>query len=266
MPSYSKSAFSTPFGRNVFLRSTQDIKTVTHQVAAATVPARTIDGNTGQKVLQPGTVLAKILTGPYAGMVGPFQTAGTDEVQTITEATNVTAGTFTITILGATTAAIQHDATAATVQAAIRAAVAALTGTDDATLVNKAIADGLTVAGGPVTTTPFTITYNGELGANVAELTVDATSLTGTVTVATSTAGVAGATDGRGDTANIVGINNTFLPSQLMDRDVEVAVIYEAAVVQAQCIILNAAGVETALDNTTAAAMVAQKSLDIKFF
>lgn len=59
----------------------------------------------------------------------------------------------------------------------------------------------------------------------------------------------AGATgEGRGTVAgatgvdNIVGINNTFLPWQLMERDVEVAVVYEATVVQAWCFERNAGG------------------------
>ncbi len=85
------------------------------------------------------------------------------------------------------------------------------------------------------------------------------------ITVATSTPGVAGATDGRQTTANIVGICNTFLPWQLMERDVEIAVIYEADVVQANCIELDTAGAEIALTNTTAAEMFGKKNLDIRF-
>jgi hypothetical protein len=73
---------------------------------------------------------------------------------------------------------------------------------------------------------------------------------------------VAGATDvvdGRQTVANIVGILETFLPWQLMDRDVEVAVAYTAAVIQAWCLEYNgnlAATTEVALSNTTAAAMI----------
>lgn len=148
MPSFAKNAFSTPFGRNVFLRSTQDIKTTSYTVAASTVVAQTIDGYTGQKVLQPGTVLAKITSGGDSGKVGPFQ---------------------------------------------------------------------------------------------------------------------AGATDGRQTLANIVGICNTFLPWQLTERDVEVAVIYEATVVQSKCLEYNATPAAIALTDATAAAMVAQKTMDIRF-
>lgn len=149
MPDFSKNAFATPFGRNVFLRSTQDVKTISYTVARATVMAETIDGHPDQKVLQPGTVLAKITSGPDAGKVGPFQT---------------------------------------------------------------------------------------------------------------------GALDGRQTVANIVGINNTFLPWQLTERDVEVAVIYEASVVQANCIEYADATTKVALTNATAAEMIGKKSLDIKFF
>lgn len=149
MPHFLKIPFSVPFGKNVYLRSTQDVKTMSRTCAAAAVPATTIDGYGGQKVLQPGTVLARITSGASTGKVGPFQ---------------------------------------------------------------------------------------------------------------------AGVTDGRQTLTNIVGLNNTFLPWQLMDRDVEVAVVYEAAVVQANCIMLDAGGAPVPLDDTTAAAMVAKKSLDIKFF
>lgn len=265
MPGFTKNAFATPFGRNVFLRSTQDVKTVSYTVAASTITARTIDGNTGQKVLQPGTVLAKITSGPEAGKVGPYMAAGTDEVQTLTKAGTVSGGTFTLTVLGATTAAIAHDATAAQVQTAIRAAIAA----SDISDTLKAIGDGITVTGGPIASAAFTVTFNAEVSQDVAEITANTASLTGAgagITVATQTAGVAGATDGRETSTNIVGICNTFLPWQLMDRDVEVAVVYEAAVVQANCIEYDANGAEIALTNTTAGHMVGKKSLDIKFF
>lgn len=73
---------STPFGRNEFLRSTQDVKTESYTLSAASVPARTIDGVSGQKILQPGTVLAKITSTGEAGKVGPFSAAATDGRQT----------------------------------------------------------------------------------------------------------------------------------------------------------------------------------------
>jgi hypothetical protein len=65
--------------------------------------------------------------------------------------------------------------------------------------------------------------------------------------------------DGRQTVANIVGILETFLPWQTMDRDVEVAVNYECAAIQAWCLEYTgnlAATTEVALSNTTAAAMI----------
>lgn len=76
----------------------------------------------------------------------------------------------------------------------------------------------------------------------------------------------AGATDGRQTLANIVGINNTFLPTQLLDRDVEVAVAYDAVGVQAWCFERDSGGVRIALTNTTADAMRGTKGLDILFY
>lgn len=138
----------TPLGRNQYLRSTQDYKTESYMVAKDSVPAETIDGYAGQKVLQPGTVMAKITSGGDAGKIGPFQ---------------------------------------------------------------------------------------------------------------------ADATDGRQTAANIVGLNNTFLPWQLMERDVEVAVVYECTAVQAWCFEYTDAATKVALGNTTADAMRGVKGMDIHF-
>lgn len=153
MPAFVKGgAARTPFGKNEYLRSTQDVKFESYTCAAATVPARTIDGNANQKVLQPGTVMAKITSGPDAGKIGPFSAA---------------------------------------------------------------------------------------------------------------------ATDGRQTLANIVGLNDTFLPWQLIERDVEVAVAYEASAIQGWCKELDATNVEIVLSNATAAAMqrggAAGKGVDITF-
>ena len=67
----------------------------------------------------------------------------------------------------------------------------------------------------------------------------------------------AGVTDGRQTAANIVGINDTFLPWQLAERDVEGAIVYEATVVQAWCFERDAAGARIPLSNTTVAALIA---------
>jgi hypothetical protein len=150
MPSFVKGGgISTPFGRNEYMRSTRNTRFESYLVAASTLPAKTIDGNPNQKILQPGTVLAKITSGPEAGKVGPFQT---------------------------------------------------------------------------------------------------------------------GATDGRQTAANIVGVNDTFLPWQLIERDVEVGVLQEGTCVQAWCFEYDAGGNAIALSNGTAGDVVWNgKLLGVKF-
>lgn len=149
MASFTKGgAGPDPFGKNVFLRSTQDVKTESYTLAASTVALETVNGVANQKVLQSGEILAKITSGPETGKVGPFQ---------------------------------------------------------------------------------------------------------------------AGATDGRQTLTNIVGINNTFLPWQLLERDVEVSAVYECTAVQGWCFERDAAGVRIALTNTTADAMRGVKGLDVHF-
>jgi len=148
MASFTKGGTArTPFGKNVYLRSTQDVKTESYTLAAASVPTETIDGST-QKVLQAGEVLAKITSGGDAGKVGPFQTL---------------------------------------------------------------------------------------------------------------------ATDGRQTLANIVGLNDTFLPWQLLERDVEVAAVYQATAVQGWCFERNAAGARIVLLDATADAMRSVKGMHINF-
>jgi hypothetical protein len=148
MPAFSTDrTLRTPFGKNQYLRSTRDLKFESYTFAKGAIPAETIDGNAGQKVLQPGTVIAKITSGADAGKVGVFDS---------------------------------------------------------------------------------------------------------------------GATDGRQTAANIVGLNDTFLPWQLIERDVEIAVCYEAAAKQAWCF-EYVAGVRAALTNTTRDAMVAAANLALLF-
>lgn len=72
------------------------------------------------------------------------------------------------------------------------------------------------------------------------------------------------ATDGRQTTANIVGINDTFLPWQLEEGDREIAVTYEATVKQAWCFQYTA-GVRAVLGNTVRDAMVALATLELTF-
>ena len=258
MPLYRKDSFATPFGKNEFLRSTQDIKTISRTVAASTIPSETIDGYTGQKVLQPGTVMAVITSGPDTGKIGPFQAAGTNEVQTITITGTPTGGTFTLTFQGETTAAIAYNATAAAVKTALVAASSDLT------------ADDVTVTGGPGPGTPYVVTFIGsqEGGQDQPAITASGSFTGGTtpaIAVTQTTTGAAGATDGRQTAANIVGICMTFLPWQLIEGDREVSVIYEADVYQDRCYELDAAGARVALTNTTAGEMFGKKNLDIHF-
>lgn len=150
MPGFSKGpGYRTPFGKNEFLRSTEGTKDESYTVAASTIVTRTVDGD-AVKVLQPGTVMAKITSGGESGKIGPYDTQ-----------------------------------------------------------------------------------------------------------VAT--------TDGREDSANIVGLAKTFLPWQLDERDVEIAVTYECTAVQAWCLEIDAAGDYVALTNTTADTMRGTKNLDIMF-
>jgi hypothetical protein len=73
----------TPFGRNEFLRSVKELVTESYTVAKSVVPSVTIDGY-AQKILQPGTVMAKITSGGDSGKIGPFQADATDGRQTLT--------------------------------------------------------------------------------------------------------------------------------------------------------------------------------------
>lgn len=108
---------------------------------------------------------------PFAG------TSGTSEVQTLSLGA-ASAGTFTITFLGQTTAAIAYNANAAAVQAALEALASIGTG-------------NVTVTGGalPATTT---LTFAGALATqpNLPLITVNSTGLTGaTVTIARTATG-----------------------------------------------------------------------------
>jgi hypothetical protein len=155
MPSFTPGPGTarTPFGRNQYLRSTKGIKTESYTLAKNSVPAQTIDG-TSQKILQPGTVMAKITSGGDAGKIGPYST---DTV---------------------------------------------------------------------------------------------------------------GVTDGRSSTANIVGLLDTFAPWQLLEHDMDVAVVYECTAMQGWCFEYTAAGaaVPQPLSNTTATFLSgANKGLRIMF-
>lgn len=83
MPGFTKGPnWRTPFGRNPYLGSTANTQFDHGTVAAATVPAETIDDATDQKILQSGTVLAKITSGANSGKLGPFDLSASDGRQT----------------------------------------------------------------------------------------------------------------------------------------------------------------------------------------
>jgi hypothetical protein len=140
MPSFSSgNTLRGPFGKNEYRRSNKGLRYESYTVAAASVVAETIDGNS-EKVLQSGELIAKITSGTYNGKFGPFQ---------------------------------------------------------------------------------------------------------------------ASVTDGRQTAANIVGLNDTFLPWELNERDADVAVAYTGVFVQAWCFERNAAGARIALTNATRDALLA---------
>jgi hypothetical protein len=235
----------TPFGINQYLRSTVGVKFESYTLAAATWPATTIDGVGGQKFAQRGTALAKITSGPDTGKVGPYQAAGTAEIQTLTASGTVSGGTYTLTLNGQTTGAIAWNASAATVQAALEA-------------LSNVVPGDVLVGGGAFPGAPLTFTWYGNYIGDAPTLSVGTGSLTGSTpgaAITTGTPGVAGAADGRQTATNLVGLLDTVLPWQLMERDVEVAVAYECTAVQGWCFELNAAGVAIPLANATALAM-----------
>lgn len=104
----------------------------------------------------------------------------TNEVQTITITGSPTGGTYTLTYSGQTTSAIAYNATASTVQAALRA-------------LSNIGANDVTCTGGPHPGTAIVATFGGDLaGADVAEMTATSSLTGGTtpaVTVTTTTPG-----------------------------------------------------------------------------
>lgn len=257
MPSFTKGgAPKVPFGKNSYLRSTRGLKFESYTCAKDTVPIEMIDG-IPQKVLQPGTVIAKITSGPDVGKVGPFQAAGTAEVQTLTP-TAVTAGTFTLTVVQPTTGVSRTTAPIAW-NATLAQVTAALVALDNVEPGDIVLAGGPTVNAGAIT-----ITFFGNFIGNPAQIVVDTAGLTATsLVMTTTTPGVAGALDGRQTLANIVGVNDTFLPWQLLEHDENIGVLYVGTVVQGWCFELNAAGLRIALTNTTVDAMRSVKGMDI---
>ena len=73
----------------------------------------------------------------------------------------------------------------------------------------------------------------------------------------------AGVTDGRQTAANIVGVNDTFLPWQLDQRDVDIAVLYHGTVKAGWCYMRDAAGARVPVTGTELAALIGKTGLDV---
>lgn len=73
----------------------------------------------------------------------------------------------------------------------------------------------------------------------------------------------AGVTDGREAAANIVGVNRTFAPWELNERNVDVAADYMASVVAAWVTMRDATGVRVPVDGATITAIKSRTDLNI---
>lgn len=73
----------------------------------------------------------------------------------------------------------------------------------------------------------------------------------------------ADATDGRADAANIVGVNNSYTPWQLLHRDTEVAAVYGASVVTTNVTMRDATGKRVPVDAPTVTALQSRSDLSI---
>lgn len=224
-----------------------------------------------------GPFTVTFVDGPYAGVNAPNLTIDATDATTVAAvaATNesivvtrtATGGTVDISLDGESTLLV--SVVAATTAAALKADL------EEMSNVNPG---DITVTG--ANGGPFTITFvdGPYAGIDAPDLAIDQTNAVGGTVTGAITPGVPavaatgatvtavvtpgsaesdanGATDGRQLVANIVGINNTFLPWQLLERDVEIAVLYECVAVQANCFERDAAGARVALTNDTADAI-----------
>lgn len=142
----------------------------------------------GAPLLALGTPLARVkATGLYRVWSG---LASVNEVQTV-DVIGSTAGTYTISFDGETTAAIAYNASAAAVQAALE-------------LLSNVQPGDIVVTGGPGNAALLTLTFGGQYaGMNVPAVTLGTGSLTGgTPAVVTTVAGAAA--DGADEVAGFV--------------------------------------------------------------
>ncbi len=133
-----------------------------------------------------GLIMAAPMTTPPAADLDDIMqvdnTNDTDEVQSLTITGTPTGGNFKLRFRGYNTAVIAHNASAATVQAALE-------------LLSTIGSGGVVCAGGPLPGTPIAITFSGNLAdQNVPTITVVDSALTGgttpAATVTTTTPGV----------------------------------------------------------------------------
>jgi hypothetical protein len=138
---------------------------------------------------------------PVAYYLASVEDAGSNEVESITNAGS-TSGTFTITYSGQTTGTISRGATAATIQAALRA------------LSNIGDAD-VRCYGGPLGTGAVYIEFRGALGGlDITPVTLGGT--TTSMTVATPTAG--------GAASGLYAATIRFVPA--LTRDIDLTYLY----------------------------------------
>lgn len=158
-------------------------------------------------------VMARRVAGVDRAVAIDGHDIGVDEVQSII-ATGGTAGTFTLTYSGQTTAAIAYNAAAAAVQTALEA------------LSNIAVGD-VTVTGGPLPDTAVVVTFTGTLAkTDVATMTVTDSITDGTAAVTVVTAGVAPSEDNEKTlSVAVVDENGAALSTEIKD---EVATLLEA--------------------------------------
>lgn len=111
---------------------------------------------------------------------GVTLTAGTNEIQTMTETGTTSSGTFTLTFRGETTAPIAYDAAAATIQTALL-------------LLSNLDSGDVVVSGGAAGTNPVIFTFGGIYAStNVPLIVVDNTSVVGgSYAIAQTTPGAA---------------------------------------------------------------------------
>jgi hypothetical protein len=225
MPSFTQDKTARqPFGKNAYLRSTQDIKTESATVARTSFPEGRVDGVVRNATLRAITSnIATITTSVAHGYA-----VGDQVIVNISNA--VFDGKRTILATPTSTTFTFERVNADVVSGA---------------------ATGTIIGGGDVSKVlqPGTVIAKMTSGANIGKFGVFQ----------------AGATDGRQTAANIVGVADTFVPWMLLERDVDIAVTYEATVVQAWCFEYNAAGQPIALTNTTRDAMLALPNLSLLF-